>query len=214
MILTGAESGSQSALDFISKDMNVDELIKFTQKCKQYNIKILYSFLVGLPWSKNPKENDKFVAQEYEATLSLIDKLLLISNRNRYTYYIFLPYPGAPLFIRAVKLGLNYPKSLESWSNYLMSPENAFKETLKQKWISPRDARLTAMLTQYIFGIMDRDTYDMLYPRIKSTLGKVSFKIGFGVALVLVKLRWRFKYFDLPLDYWFFSIIHRYGGIL
>jgi len=214
MILTGAESGSQSALDFISKDMNVDELIKFTQKCKQYNIKILYSFLVGLPWSKNPKENDKFVAQEYEATLLLIDKLLLISDRNRYTYYIFLPYPGAPLFIRAVKLGLNYPKSLESWSNYLMSPENAFKETLKQKWISPRDARLTAMLTQYIFGIMDRDTYDMLYPRIKSSLGKISFKIGFSVALALVKLRWRYKYFDLPLDYWFFSIIHRYGGIL
>ena len=214
MILTGAESGSQSALDFISKDMNVDELIKFTQKCAQHHIKILYSFLVGLPWSKNPTENNKFVAQEYSSTLTLIDKLLKISNRNRYTYYIFLPYPGASLFNRAVSLGLNYPKSLNAWSNYLMSPEDAFHETLKQKWISRQDARLTAMLTQYIFGIMDRDTYDMLYPRLKSTLGRLSFKIAYFGALFLVTLRWKYKFFKYPIDYWVFSLVHRYAGIL
>ena len=214
MILTGAESGSQSALDFISKDMNLDELINFTKKCEQHHIKILYSFLVGLPWSKDPKKNDEFVAGEYKATLGLIDKLLKICNRNRYTYYIFLPYPGAALFNRAVSLGLKYPKSLNAWSNYLMSPENAFHETLKQKWISAHDAKLTAMLTQYIFGIMDRDTFDMLYPRIKSALGKISFRIAYYFALLIVKIRWRLKFFDLPLDYWVFSLVHRYGGIL
>jgi len=214
MILTGAESGSQSALDFISKDMNVDEIIKFTKLCHQYKIKILYSFLVGLPWSKEPSENNQFVAEEFKATLNLIDQLLKISNRNRYTYYIFLPYPGAPLFNRAVSLGLKYPKSLTGWSNYLMSPENAFKETLKQKWISHHDARLTAMLTQYIFGLMDYDTFDMLYPRIKSPFNKIIFNISYTLALQLVKIRWRYKYFDLPLDYWLFSLIHRYGGIL
>ncbi len=214
MILTGAESGSQNALDFISKDMNVDELITFTKRCQQYKIKILYSFLVGLPWSKNPQENNRFVAEEYKATLTLIDKLLKICNRNRYTYYIFLPYPGAPLFKRAVKLGLNYPKSLNGWSNYLMSPEDAFQETLKQKWISHHDAQLTAMLTQYIFGIMDRDTYDMLSNRINNFFGKIAFNIGYYIALFLVTLRWKLKFFELPLDYRIFSIIHRYGGII
>ena len=214
MILTGAESGSQNALDFISKDMNVDELVAFTQRCHQFNIKILYSFLVGLPWSKDPQENDRFVSEEYRSTLSLIDRLLKISQRNRYTYYIFLPYPGASLFKRAVKLGLKYPHSLNGWSNYLMSPEDAFHETLKQHWISPRDARLTAMLTQYIFGIMDRDTYKILYPRVRSKLGKSLFKVGYYLALFLVTLRWKLKFFDLPADYWIFSIIHRYGGLL
>jgi len=95
-----------------------------------------------------------------------------------------------------------------------MSPENAFKETLKQKWISHHDARLTAMLTQYIFGLMDYDTFDMLYPRIKSPFNKIIFNISYTLALQLVKIRWRYKYFDLPLDYWLFSLIHRYGGIL
>jgi len=214
MILTGAESGSQSALDFISKDMNVEEIIKFTKLCHRFNIKILYSFLVGLPWSKIPSENNKFVAQEFKDTLSLIDKLLKISNRNRYTYYVFLPYPGAPLYHRAVSLGLKVPQSLSSWSNYLMSPEDAFKESLKQKWISNQDAQLTAMLTQYIFGIMDQDTYDMLLPRINNPLLKTLFSISYYFALLLVSLRWKFKFFGLRIDYRIFTFIHKYGGLI
>lgn len=214
MILTGAESGSQNALDFISKDMNVDELIKFTQLCHKYKIKILYSFLVGLPWSKDPQENNRFVHAEYQATLGLIDKLLKICDRNRYTYYVFLPYPGAKLFNQAVKLGLKYPHTLTAWSNYLMSPENAFETTLRQKWISPKDAQLTAMLTQYIFGLMDKDTYPVLRKRIKNPVNQVIFDLSYNTALLLVNLRWKFKFFDFRFDYWIFSLVHRYAGIL
>lgn len=214
MILTGAESGSQNALDLITKDMNVGEIVKFTQKCAQYHIKILYSFLVGLPWSKNPIENDRFVRGEYTATLNLIDQLLKISNRNRYTYYLFLPYPGAPLYHRARQLGLKCPHSLRGWSRYLMSPEDAFQETVRQRWISPNDAQLTAMLTQYIFGIMDRDTYDMLLPRINHPLNRFLFKIGYFLALGLVSLRWKYKYFGFRLDYRIFTLVHKYGGLI
>lgn len=214
MILTGAESGDQKSLDFISKDMNVNEIIKFTELCNQHHIKILYSFLVGLPWSKDPVKNNHFVATEYKSTLNLIDQLIKISNRNRYTYYVFLPYPGAALYNRAVKLGLKSPKSFKKWTTYLMSPENAFKETVRQQWISKSDARLTAMLTQYIFGIMDRDTFTMLYPRLKNSIAKLAFTVGYYTALALVTLRWKYKYFGIPLDYWIFSKVHQYGGIL
>jgi radical SAM superfamily enzyme YgiQ (UPF0313 family) len=214
MILTGAESGDQKSLDFISKDMNIEEIVKFTKLCHQHNIKILYSFLVGLPWSKIPTENNKFVATEYRSTLSLIDRLLKISHRNRYTYYVFLPYPGASLYNRALELGLKAPQSLAGWANYLMSPENAFQETVRQQWISSSDARLTAMLTQYIFGIMDRDTFTMLYPRLKNPISKLLFIIGYYFALIIVTIRWKLKFFALPIDYWIFSLIHRYAGIL
>lgn len=214
MILTGAESGSQNALNLIDKDMKVNDVVKFTRLCHQYKIKILYSFLVGLPWSKDPRENNKFVQAEYKATLGLIDKLLKISDRNRYTYYIFLPYPGAKLFLKAKQLGLKYPKSLTTWSNYLMSPEDAFEETLKQKWISPKDAQLTAMLTQYIFGLMDKDTYQTLKDRITNPIMQIIFKISYATALILVKLRWKFKFFDLRFDYWIFTKVHQYSGLI
>ena len=214
MILTGAESGSQEALDFIEKDMNVEEIVKFTKLCKKYHIKILYSFLVGLPWSKNAAENKKFIDREYNSTLSLIDRVFKISNRNRYTYYIFLPYPGAPLFQRAVDLGLKIPRTLKGWSTYLMSPEDAFKTSVNQRWITPKQARLTAMLTQYIFGLMDQDTYDVLKERVQQGIKRNLFILAYKIGSSLTKLRWRFKFFDFPYDYWLFTLVHKYGGLV
>ena len=95
-----------------------------------------------------------------------------------------------------------------------MSPEDAFKTILRQLWISPNQARLTAMLTQYIFGLMDQDTYPVLLKRISSPLAKFVFSISYKIALVLVKLRWKFKYFGLPFDYWLFTQVHKYAGLI
>ena len=212
MILTGAESGDQDALDLINKDMDVKEIEKFTMLCKRYDIKILFSFLVGLPWSSNPKENREFINKEYRLTFSLIDKLLKISNRNRFTYYIFLPYPGAPLYMRAVNLGLRSPKTLKEWSTYLLSPEDAFNVVTKQKWITPKQARLTAMLTQYIFGLMDEDTYEIFNRMVSKGLKRHLFKLSFIIGKNIVRARWRFKFFDVPIDYKLFSIIYKHSN--
>jgi radical SAM superfamily enzyme YgiQ (UPF0313 family) len=214
MILTGAESGNQKALDFISKDMNVEEIHTFTRLCHQYKIKILFSFLVGLPWSKNVKENKQFVDSEYRSTLSLIRSLIKISPNNRFTYYVFLPYPGAPLYRRAIQLGYKPPTSLTRWSDYLMSPEDAFNTVLRQKWITPTQARLTAILTQYIFGLLDTDTYDMLLIRVKGNLNKLIFKTAYKIGLLLVNLRWKYQFFGFPIDYWVFTQVHKYGGLI
>jgi radical SAM superfamily enzyme YgiQ (UPF0313 family) len=214
MILTGAESGNQKALDLISKDMNAEEIVKFTKLCHKYKIKILYSFLVGLPWSKDPQENKEFVGNEYKSTLSLIDRLLKISTNNRYTYYVFLPYPGAPMFNRAISFGYKSPTSLTGWSTYLMSPEDAFQSVLRQKWITPKQAMETAMLTQYIFGLMDKDTIKVLETRVSSKLGKIIFKISYKLGLSMAMIRWKYKYFDFPIDYWIFTQVHKYAGLI
>lgn len=214
MILTGTESGSQEALDFVQKDLDVDETVKFTELCKKYHIRILYSFLVGLPWSKNPAENKKFIEKEYKATFSLIDSLLKISRHNRFTFYVFLPYPGAPLFDKAVKLGLKIPKTLKGWSNYLMSPEDAFDMVTRQKWITPSQARLTAMLTQYIFGLTDPGSFQMLKERVSAGFRRSLFVAIYKMGESLASLRWRYKFFYFPLDYWIFTLIYKYGGLI
>lgn len=214
MILTGAESGNQKALDFISKDMNVEDIQTFTKLCRQYKIKILFSFLVGLPWSTDPVENQNFVKSEYQSTLSLIQSLLIISQKNRFTYYVFLPYPGAPLYRRAIELGYQPPKSLTNWSSYLMSPEDAFNSVLRQKWLTPAQARLTAILTQYIFGLLDQDSYPVLLSRVHGSLNRLVFKIAYRIGLILVRLRWKYQFFGFPLDYWVFTQVHKYGGLI
>jgi radical SAM superfamily enzyme YgiQ (UPF0313 family) len=212
-ILTGSESGSQEALDLIQKDMNVDQIAKFTELCTKYHIKVFFSFLVGLPWSNDAAKNQQAVAAEYSTTLGLIDKLLKISPRHRFMYYMFLPYPGAPLYDKAVSLGLKVPNSLEGWSNYLLSPDDGFNVVTKQKWMSPQQARLTAMLTQYIFGLTDPDTYETLRNTVTPGIKRTIFSIAFKIGLAMAKLRWKFKFFGFPIDYWVFTQIYKYGKI-
>ncbi len=212
LINTGAESGSQEALDLIEKDMKVEEIEKFTRLCREHDIKVQFSFLMGLPWSKSREKNQKFIEKEYQATFVLINKLLEISRRNRFTYYVYLPYPGSSLFKRAVKLGLKTPASLEGWSRYLLSPDDAFKTVLGQKWISPQQARLVNMLSQYIFAVMDSDTLKL----IKRTPGKLKREVLifiYRMARKMVEFRWQYKYFGFPLDFWFFILIRQHGKL-
>ncbi len=214
MILVGAESGSQKALDLINKQMKVEQTIKLTKLCKKYHIKVLYSFLVGLPWSKNFEENKKMVNEEHQKTLNLIDQLLTISDKNRFTYYLFLPYPGAPLFKRAVDFGLKVPQSLTGWSNYLLSPEDGLNLAIKQKWVSLKQAKQVAMLTQYIFGLLDFSYYSVLFSRVKGKFKKFLFLTTYQIGRKLALFRWKFKFFNLPIDYWVFSLIYKYGGLI
>lgn len=210
LLNTGAESGSQRALDLIQKMMKVEQTIKFAELCRRYHIKVQYSFMLGLPWSKNKKENERFTKEEYGQTISLIDRINKISDQNRFTYYIYLPYPGTPLFARAVNLGLKIPNSLERWSNYLLSPEDAFKTVTRQKWISPKRARLVNMLSQYIFALTDKDTY-YLVEKLPPSFYKFVFKRIFALARLFAILRWKYKFFVFPIDYWVFTLLRKQG---
>jgi len=212
LINTGAESGSQAALDLINKDMAAEDIIKFAKLCHRYHIKVQFSFLLGLPWSKSRKENDRFIEGEYQKTISLIDELYKVSQRNHFTYYIYLPYPGAPLFNRAVKLGLKIPHTLEGWSHYLLSPEDAFDTVTRQKWISQGKARLVNMLSQYIFSLMDKDSL-VFIESLPDNFWKYIFKKFFNLARQVALFRWRFKFFALPVDYLIFNWLHKSGKL-
>jgi len=212
LINVGAESGFQRALNLINKDMTVTDIIKFTKLCQKYQIKIQFSFLIGLPWTKDKSENEKLIQTEYIKTIHLIDQLYKISDRNRFTYYIYLPYPGSPLYNRAVNLGLKVPSSLEEWSHYLLSPEDAFQATNWQEWITPKLARRINMLSQYIFALMDKDTF-YLIEDLPDNFWKFIFKRISNMARFLVKFRFKYKFFSLPLDYWVFNWFHKTGKL-
>jgi len=212
LINTGAESGSQEALDLIQKKLEVDETIKFTNLCKKYHIKVQFSFLLGLPWSKNQKLCELHIKDEYAKTISLVEKLNGISDSNRFTYYVYLPYPGAPLFDRAVKLGLKIPSSLIGWSNYLLSPEDAFKIITRQKWISPKMAKRVNMLSQYVFALMDKSTI-MLIEKLPDGPYKFIYKKIFFLARKIALLRFKYKFFSLSVDYFIFNWLHKHGKL-
>lgn len=209
-ICTGAESGLTESLELMEKDMQVEDVVKLTELCRKYHIRILYGFMLGVPWSKNSAENKEFIKKEFQATLSLISKLLKISDKNKFLYYVYLPYPGSPLFERAVSLGLTYPKSLAGWSKYLLAPEDGFKKVVRQKWISASEVELVNMLNQYIFAVLDPASFSTL---CTFSFGpkKLLFSLGYYLCYFLVKIRWTLRFFSFPLDYRIFNYFRKNG---
>lgn len=205
MILTGSESGDQEVLDLIKKDASVEDIYRFTELCKKYNVRVLFSYMSGIPWSNDFKYNERKVNQEIGNILSQIDRLLTISNKNRFMLYTYTPLPGSELYHKAIEYGFDEPKTPREWGELLYSPEDIFQETgCKQKWITYKQFKLITMLEQYIFGMMDLDGRDHIAGDINNRLYRLLFKWAFNIGNLLARLRLRYRIFIFPVDYWIF----------
>lgn len=205
MILTGSESGEQEVLDLINKDASMEDIYKFTVLCNKYDIKVLFSYMSGIPWSSDAKFNAGRVNQEVNSILTQIEKLMKISKKNRFMVYAYTPLPGSSMYDMAKEHGFEEPQTLRGWSELTYSPEDIFKKgNCRQKWISEKQFRLITMLEQYIFGMMDLDARDWLAQSINNKFFRVIFKIAFNVGYLMARIRLQFKFFSLPIDYWLF----------
>jgi len=104
----GAESGSQTVLDIMKKDISVEQIKEAAGLCSRYKIRTFLNFMIGIPgesWS------------DVCRTLNLMDEL---GEMSEYVTIgspgIYLPYPGTFLHREAVKKGFETPRSLHEWS--------------------------------------------------------------------------------------------------
>lgn len=204
-ILTGSESGEQEVLDLINKDANVEDIYEFTRLCNKYNIKVLFSYMSGIPWSNNPKFNEQRVNQEINSILAQVDKLLTITKKDRFMVYAYTPLPGSTMYQMAIEYGFKEPKTLREWSDLLYSPEDVFQNAgCKQKWITEKQLRLITMLEQYIFGMMDLDARDWIAEGINNRFLRLLFKLAFNIGYFIARVRLKLRIFIFPIDYWLF----------
>jgi radical SAM superfamily enzyme YgiQ (UPF0313 family) len=114
-ILTGAESGSQTILDYIGKKATVEDTFLFVKKCKGSQIIPVLSLMCGFP--KSPMEDLK-------ETILFINDVKRVNKRAKIKLFFFTPYPGAPLYQEAIRNGFHPPKTLEEWSRYTLNIRN------------------------------------------------------------------------------------------
>jgi radical SAM superfamily enzyme YgiQ (UPF0313 family) len=215
MILTGSESGDQDVLDFINKDAKLDEVYEFTRLCRDYHIRILFSYMSGMPWSSDPNFNKDRVDKELKSILTQIDQLLDISKKNRFMIYAYTPLPGSKMYERALECGFDEPKSLKGWENIVYSPEDIFKQNTKgaRGWLTKRQFQLITMLEQYVFGFMDLDAREWIAKGIGNGFIRKVFTVCYNFGYFLARLRLKFKFFWFPLDYWFFVKLRKRSRI-
>lgn len=134
-ILIGAESGSQTILDYINKKATVEDILLFVRKCKGNQIIPVLSFMCGFP--KSPIDDLK-------ETVLFINEAKRINQDTKIKLFFFTPYPGSFLYQEAIQNGFQPPKSIEDWSRYTLNIRN-------MPYLDPSYEKLAVWFTEKYF---------------------------------------------------------------
>ena len=185
-IQIGAESGLQEVLDFVNKQMTVDEVVQFIEKTRQFGIKATPALILGLPTDKfkgvPDKEVQRQLDRQWNAMFDLLDRCYgKHRDYDEIRLFAYDPYPGNPLYDLSCELGFEAPKNLEGWSVIRPAP-----------WI-PDKLRERIKMLQYFLFPYARDAYQDRHIKKFKLLQKFFHKSA--------QWRWRHRFFALPLEY-------------
>lgn len=108
-VIIGVESGSQQMMDWIRKDIKLDQVFVSAEKCLRHGVAAYFPFIVGFP-----NETEESV----RASLDVAKRLRAMSPDFTTPFFYFKPYPGSPITEQAVRDGFALPCSLEEWSRF------------------------------------------------------------------------------------------------
>jgi len=184
---TGVESGSQRILDFLKKEITVNDAINAAKICKKIGITPIFSFMMGLPTETN---------EEMKQTIALMHKLKHIYPEADFTGpQIFRPYPGGRLYELSKKMGFKEPKRLKDWT----FEGSSFASLVNMPWIW--DNRTMINTISYMTYWLSRI---YLLKNSKSPEKKRLFKILYSYSS---RLRWHLKFFGLPIEVFIHGMI-------
>lgn len=107
-LLIGAESGSQTSLDYINKGCNTDDIMDAARLCANHDISSAFTFIVGMPG----------ISDDISATFEMALKMKKLNGNFEINIHFYAPLPGTPLFEEAKSFGYIPPESLSRWSAY------------------------------------------------------------------------------------------------
>src|SRR5690606_1212323 len=95
-VMIGVESGSQEMLDWIAKDITVEQVLESAAMCVRHGIGAIFPFIVGFP-----SESEASV----QATLDLVKRLRAMSPQFETPIFYYQPYPGSRIADEVVRSG-------------------------------------------------------------------------------------------------------------
>lgn len=192
----GSESGSQRILDILKKDITPEDTIKSAKIMNKVGgIIPYYSFIFGIP---TETDDDRI------ATINLIDRLMKeCPNMRIVGPHIFRPYPGGELYELSVKNGWKEPDSLRAWASKV-TEDSVFASAKNLPWVDNPERLETISYSFYWTNGLKR---------------MMSKKTAFLKMLVVFfymssLIRWKTKYFGLPIDTKMKKFLNKYKSKL
>jgi anaerobic magnesium-protoporphyrin IX monomethyl ester cyclase len=108
-LLIGVESGSQEMMDWMQKDIKLEQVFECAERCLKNNIDVIFPFIVGFPGESHAN---------FKESLKVARKLASMSENFDTPIFYFKPYPGSKITMDAVKDGYELPASIEEWAKF------------------------------------------------------------------------------------------------
>lgn len=108
-VMIGVESGHQPTLDWLKKDITIEQVFDTAARCKQFGLSGIFPFIVGFP-----NESEESVT----ATLNAVKRLRAMSPKFETVIYFYQPYPGSAIAKLVEDQGYPLPKTLAAWADF------------------------------------------------------------------------------------------------
>ncbi len=106
-VMIGLESGSQSMLDWMKKDVKLDQVFTTAEKCRKVGIGVLFNLIVGFP-------NES--AESVDETIRVAKRLRAMGPDFQVAFFYYKPYPGTEIVDALAKEGHPLPRRLDEWA--------------------------------------------------------------------------------------------------
>ncbi len=208
LLITGVESGSQNILEFIQKDIKLDDVIQLTKMMKEVNLPFKTNFMVGFP---NETKGDIL------KTFRFIQKLYEINSEHILILYLYHPIPGTPLYeweINQEGVKMFYPSNFDEWATYkfditnnivtLITAEGCYRlfEKASNFLTDYRDRRYIKVMVFYFWVCCLNKNFKRMknYSKLK-----VLYSIFYKLSLYRIK----YGFFRVPIEMWAYNFIRK-----
>lgn len=108
-VMIGIESGSQAMLDWMKKDIRVEQVFESAEQCVRHGVGAIFNIIVGFPG-----EPDESV----QASLAAARRLRAMSPDFQVAIFYYRPYPGNEIADQLLCDGYQFPQTLEEWADF------------------------------------------------------------------------------------------------
>ena len=108
-VLIGVESGSQEMMDWLKKDIKMEQVYTCADRCKKFGISVIFPFIVGFPDETQ---------RSLDATVNMVLELNQMHTDFSTPIFYFKPYPGSSITEEVIKKGYQLPQTIHEWSDF------------------------------------------------------------------------------------------------
>jgi len=167
LLKVGLESGSDGVLAKLNKGESLNKIVEGIKKAKDHGMKVLFTTMAGYPWETE---------EDAKMTYEVAKELMLYKTRfgDSLQASLVVPYPGTPLYRRALKEGWLIPKP-NDYERFNMS-EPVLKSSVDGRLWCQRLWKLyyhPSFMVRSLLSIRSVDDLKLVWRAAKSLVGHV-----------------------------------------